>query len=228
MDSGIGGLWTLKKIREYAPNENYLFFMDKLHAPYGSKSEKNLFKLSKNNIEKIKKIFDIKMVVLACNTLSVTCFDKLQNYFFDLPFVKIEPDVNLTHFCGKPTLVLATKRTVKSSEKIRNIKKEKNIFVCGFKNLAKKIDNASGKFNILQPYLKKKLAKFKNKGIKNVVLGCTHFNYIKSQINKLLGAKVKFFENSNSVAIRVKKLLSASGRQSRKKSAGQVLNIYKI
>ena len=228
MDSGSGGLWTLEKIREYVPNENYLFFMDKLHAPYGSKSEKKLFKLSKNNIEKIKKIFDIKMVVLACNTLSVTCFDKLQKHFFDTPFVKIEPDVNLSHFCDKPTLVLATKRTIKSSEKIGRIKKEKNIFVCGFKSLAKKIDNTNGKFNILQPYLNKKLAKYKSKGIKNVVLGCTHFNYIKPQINKSLGTKAKFFENSNSVAIRVKKLLFASGRQNRKKMQGQVLKIYKI
>ena len=53
IDSGIGGLWTLNKIREVLPNENYLFFMDKTNAPYGNKSEKKLKQISFDIISKM-------------------------------------------------------------------------------------------------------------------------------------------------------------------------------
>ena len=61
IDSGNGGAWTLSKIRNLLPNENYLFFMDTTHSPYGNKSKKQLISITEKSFNKLFQIFDINI-----------------------------------------------------------------------------------------------------------------------------------------------------------------------
>lgn len=228
VDSGMGGQWTLKKIQSILPNENYVFLMDKTNAPYGNKSKKKLIEIADNNIKKLLRIFDIKLVVLACNTLSSTCYDYLQQKYFNLPFVKIEPYFEPSLFNNNPTLLLATKSTIKNNKKIGQYKNHQNIFFKGFGKLAKKIDECCGNYDLLQNYLYCKLKRYRKRNIKNVILGCTHYNFIKNQIASVFDNDIRFFENSDKVAKKVYNILKFSGKKNRSSKMGELLILQKI
>lgn len=227
MDSGVGGIWTLNKIKEILPKENYIYFMDRLNAPYGNKSTVKLKKLAYKHIAKLRKIFDIKVVVLACNTLSSVCYNFLKQKFFDIPIIKIEPFFNPYEFQNKNTLVLATTNTIRHNKNLNIYKDYSNIFLKGYGSLAKKIDAANGDYDQLLLYLTRTLSQYKDKNIQNIVLGCTHFNYIKKQLTKIFG-EVDFFENSPVVANRVESVLLKLGKKNKKNKQPQVLFVYKI
>ena len=153
IDSGIGGRWTLEKIKKILPNENYLFFMDKTHAPYGNKSKSQLLKIAEKNVTSLLKLYDIKLVVLACNTLSSVCYEHLKRTFVEIPFIKIEPYFEPEIFQNLPTLLLATKSTIKYNKRIKEYKKYANIYLKGFGNLAKKIDASNDNFQEIGDFL---------------------------------------------------------------------------
>mgnify|MGYP002520892089 CR=1 FL=1 len=79
-DSGIGGLTTLEEIRKLLPNESYIYYADSKHNPYGEKSDEELYKIVKNIVNKLleKKV---KIIVIACNTATTRCIEKLRNDF---------------------------------------------------------------------------------------------------------------------------------------------------
>lgn len=226
-DSGNGGKWTLDCLKKELPNENFLFFMDKTHCPYGNKSVSKLKKIVTTNIQKLRKIYNIKLVVIACNTISSMMSSYLKQTFYDLPFVFVFPYIT-KEILKKPTLILATKNTIKYNTEIARVSKLKNVFVAGFPTLAKKIDDADGNYDMLQPYLDKKLFKFRRKKLDNVVLGCTHFNYIKTQLQSALKAKVDFFENSQNVARHTKTMLLVFNLAIKKNTLGEMLFVYKV
>lgn len=226
-DSGTGGKYTMEQIRKILPNENYLLFMDKTNCPYGNKPKNKLKNIITSTIKKIKQKYDLKLIVIACNTLSSMFACYLQKIFKDTPFVFVLPSTE-KQILLKPTLFLVTKNTARYNKDLKIYKKQKNIWVLGFDNLAKMIDDCAGNYDVLQAYLNKKLKKFKNKKPVNIILGCTHFNYITKQIKKSLGYEIDFYENSQNVAKKVKQMLIATGKLSRKKSLGDLLTIYHI
>ena len=227
LDSGLGALNVLKELQNVMPNENYLVFMDKIHCPYGNKPKAKLIKISENIIDKLTKKFKIKLVVVACNTLSSVAGEHLQKKFLNLPFVFVVPNTSKEIFEHK-TLILATKNTVKYNLAIKSAKTNKNVYICGFGKLAKMIEDCNQNFDLLKGYLNKKLRRYKSKKIENVVLGCTHFNYIKPQIESALQSRLNFFENSENVALQAKIMLKANSDICRSKHSGEVLKFYKV
>ena len=227
IDSGSGGLFTLNKIKAVLPNENYIFYKDIKNCPYGNKTRFKLRKISFKIISDVQEKYTLKMVVLACNTLSSICLSYLQKKFPNLPIIATLPMLD-DNILSKPTLILATKNTIKFNRDIRRVKRQKNVYVYGFSDLARRIDDCKKHYENLQPYLDKKMTKFRRKYLVNVVLGCTHFNYIKPQIETALKTRVDFYESSESVAIYCEKLLKAIGKKSRKKALGKTLEITDI
>ena len=225
LDSGIGGLWTLKKLQKSLPKENFLFFMDKLNAPYGNKSYKKLNRLVCQNVKKIREKYKIKAIVLACNTASSVCFNQLKNQNIDLPIIKIQPFLDKSKFEGN-TLILATDNTAKFCPEIKQIVDNKTIFLQSFGTLAKQIDNSNGNFDAVLPFLRQNLCKYLHMNIKSIVLGCTHYNFIMPQLKKIFG-NVKFFENSQVVAKECKKVLEQNANQ-KKSGDGRTIIFCKI
>lgn len=71
-DSGVGGISVLKELVKEVPDENYLFFGDSLHAPYGEKTPGEIRKLTMKGIDRLAEA-GVKAIVIACNTATQRC-----------------------------------------------------------------------------------------------------------------------------------------------------------
>ena len=79
LDSGVGGLSVLSVLEKKFPNERFLYFGDNGNAPYGNRSKQNLLSITLKNIDYIKS-YDVKAIVVACNTLSVNIIYNIKEY----------------------------------------------------------------------------------------------------------------------------------------------------
>ena len=132
LDSGLGGLSVLKELKTLMPNENYLYFGDNENLPYGNKSKRKLLEIAFDNVNKLNK-YDIKALVLGCNTLSTNVFFELEK-LFKFPVYAVFPPVEKCLIEGKKTVLLSTKRTAEVYKDFKGLE----IKICD--GLAKKID----------------------------------------------------------------------------------------
>ena len=132
IDSGIGGISVLKSLTLNFPAEHFIYFGDNDNAPYGNLSKLKLLQLAMQSIDFVKS-YNVKAVVLACNTLSVNLFNEINEYSC-LPTFCVFPPVEQCELSGQKTLLLATDRTAK------NYKTSKYLDVVGLKDLASIIE----------------------------------------------------------------------------------------
>ena len=177
IDSGIGGISVLKKLVKIFPNEQFIYFGDNDNAPYGNLSKQNLLKIAINNIDLIKG-YCVKGIVLACNTLSVNLFNEIKEYS-GMPTFCVFPPAESCQISGEKTLLLATERTAKNYNSLGNLD------ILGLKDLAFIIEKNIVKlnsFNFEKYFNDISMLNLKERYYVNVILGCTHYNFIKNQI----------------------------------------------
>lgn len=192
LDSGIGGVFVLKKFLELYPNNKIIYLADNKNIPFGNKSKKKLIKIAISDCKMlVEKNCDI--IVFACNTLTAAAIDACRKIFPNLTFVGIEPAIIPASKTPGKSLVLLTNATFKYSKLIRKHRRDKNLEFSPQKNLAKDIE--LGRVKNLKKY-------FKNKNFSSVVLGCTHYNLLKNEISSYLNVN-NFFEASVGVARRI-------------------------
>ena len=207
-DSGIGGLTTLKEIKKLLPHENYLYYADSQNNPYGEKTNKELLNIVTNITDfLIKK--NVKIIVIACNTATTRCINKLRKIYPFITFIGTEPAIKVA--CNKNfknTLVLATPSTIKSERTNELVKKYKNdnqtITLLPCKGLADAIEKQDQ--TKIEKLLHQLLDKYQNKSIDSTVLGCTHYPHIKNNIQKMF-PQAKIIDGNKGVAKQVKKQL---------------------
>lgn len=207
-DSGIGGVTVLKEIIKILPHEEYIYYSDSANNPYGDKQDKEIIKLCEN----IVKLFierNCKAIVIACNTASAKAVKYLRKKYPNMIFIAIEPAYKMVHdfAYNEPTLVMATKGTIKSEKFNLLFHKYNNhkTYLLPCVGLADLIEN--GNKEELEKYLKKTLGLYKGL-VKNVVLGCTHYPLIQKEIGQVLGNNINFFNGANKLAIHLKEVLS--------------------
>ena len=187
LDSGLGGLSILKELVKLLPNENYLFYEDSINNPYGNKTDDEIFKIVSNIVDYLLSK-ECKIIVIACNTATTACINKLREKYKNTIFVGTVPAIKVSFdHKFKNTLLIATPYTIKSNsvhELIDNFKKDKqNIYLESGQDLAYLIEiNDNEKIDLL---LNELLIPYKNK-IDSIVLGCTHYPLIKNKIKKIL------------------------------------------
>ena len=179
LDSGIGGISTLISLKKQAPGQDFIYFGDNNNAPYGNKSKRELRSLLISALSIIKS-YPIKALVLGCNTLSVNFRDLAEDYLGVRVFGVFPPIEHALVNYGN-TLLLSTKRT---AEKYYGIK---GVTVLGLENLA--IDVEKNCFNLNKvnflSHLYNEVGFYRAhnfQDIKCVIIGCTHYEFIKNQI----------------------------------------------
>ena len=128
-DSGIGGVTVLQEIIKILPNEKYIYYSDSANNPYGDKQDKEIIKLCEN----IVKLFiekNCKAIVIACNTASAKAVKYLRKKYPKIIFIAIEPAYKMVHdfAYNEPTLVMATRGTIKSEKYFINTIITKHIY----------------------------------------------------------------------------------------------------
>ena len=226
-DSGIGGLTVLKELRKLLPNENYIYYADSKNNPYGEKSDSELMNIVTNIVDfLISK--EVKIIVIACNTATTRCINRLRKMYPNMIFVGTEPAIKVA--CDKNyknTLVMATPGTIKSErthELVKlNKKRDQKITLLPCKGLADAIE--SGNKDNVNKVLHKLLDKYVDEDIDSIVLGCTHYPHAKKNIKELF-PKVKLIDGNKGVSKQVKKQLESHNLLSASTTHGKVKMIY--
>lgn len=211
-DSGIGGISTLCELKRALPHEDFVYFADFLNSPYGNKTKTCISKIVLNNIRKLIRVWQPKAIVLACNTATSVCAQKLRQIYPNTIIIGLEPAIKPAILSGvKNILVLATKATLKHSRVVKLLLKPSNCRVTLFNpnTLAKVIDKHFLNPQKLKKGIERILAPYKAK-YDAVVLGCTHYVLAKNYILNVLGVETSFDGNVGA-AKRLNSLLGILG-----------------
>lgn len=218
LDSGVGGLSIWREIVTELPHESTVYLADSINCPYGEKSEKEIYSLSKKLVEFLveKKV---KLIVLACNTITVFCIDKLRKEFPHISFVGTVPAVKtaVEKTRNKKIGVLSTESTAKSNYQKNLIKKfAKDCLVInkGDSELVPYIEKGDIKSERVKKILRTTLVEFLTKGVDTIALGCSHFPFLKEEIKEIMGDKVKILDSGKAIARQVKRVLASNNNLS--------------
>lgn len=216
-DSGIGGLSIWRELHELLPHESIIYFADQAYCPYGTKTDDEIRKRVISALRFLQ-TKDIKLTVIACNTATTVGIDYYRECFPNLPIIGIVPVIKTAAQVTKTkkVLVLATQKTIQSSYLDVLINK----FGQGIKfykigdwegQLVKMIEERQLEQKKISEELSIVLSPFVNQNIDVVVLGCTHFPFIKNQIQEVMGTSVQILDSGGAVARQVKRVLESRG-----------------
>lgn len=209
-DSGIGGLTVLHECAKRMQNETFYYFGDNTHAPYGNRSPKTIKKFVFRAFEKIARL-KVKAAVVACNTATALCVEELRKKY-PFPIIGAEPALFLAAKRGGEVLVLATDATTKSPRFLSlcaraNLRYPKARFtVAPCPHLAGAIErHLTDEDFDYTPFLPQATPQA-------VVLGCTHYIYLKERVEKFYGAEV--YDGNEGIAERLRYFLLSQNRDS--------------
>jgi len=208
-DSGVGGLTVLKDARAILPYEQYVYYADSDHVPYGTKSKAEIKKMVLNAL-KYFKVEEVKAVVLACNTAtSVAIKDLRQKFIF--PIIGMEPAIKpATGVGSKKILVCATDRTLdlhKLNDLIDNLKVGDRVEKMSLQELVMFAEYFNFFDPLINDYLKGKFSNVNWNEFDSVVLGCTHFLFFKTHLRKFIPESIKIIDGNLGTVNRLQSLI---------------------
>jgi len=219
-DSGVGGLSVLAEIKKVLPSENFVFLADQSHFPYGAKTKRQLENLSER-ITNFLVNYYIKLLIIACNTATCHALDYLRSKF-NLPIIGVVPAIKVAAIQSKKArvVIMSTPATVKSaylSSLITDFAPQTHVLKLGCKGLEESVEvlNKKQYCQLLDIFIKK----IKNFEADVIVLGCTHFPFLKDEIKKRIGSKVKIIDSGRAIAKRTKFILQKMNFLCQAKSA---------
>ncbi len=214
-DSGLGGLYVARALRQALPSYDYAYLGDTLNVPYGGRSSEAIYKLSESAIRFLFEKQNCDLVVIACNTASVTALRELQQDFL----VKEHPDKRILGVVV-PTLesatelgatqigLIATEYTVRSKiydEEISKITPRATIFAQPTPLLVPLIENHGEKYMdmVLEDYLEPLI----EQGLDSLILGCTHYIAIKEHVREITRHRVRVLSQDEIIPPKLKDYL---------------------
>ena len=214
-DSGFGGLTVLKELQKLMPGEQYIYYGDSANAPYGEKSPEELLELTTAVCKKILAEDEIKCFVIACNTTTSEAFGPLTAKFPDRPFVGIEPALRwaVEENPGKHILVLGTTATVNGKRlksRYEELKDRADISLFAATKIVPYVEGHDITREAFMEYLKDVLQPYR-KDTDCVVLGCTHFPFIREELAECFDKEIRFYDAAVLVARETKELLQSKG-----------------
>ena len=199
-DSGIGGLTVLSHARRVLPSEEFLFFADRDHVPYGTKSVPAVRGFVREAFRFLVEKESADAVVVACNTATSVDVDEMR-HLYDVPIIGMEPAVKkaLEQDAERRVLVTATPITIRG-EKLRRLVSAHDVNgLIDLLALPRLVEFAEQREFVsprVEEYLWNALAPYDLLKYSAVVLGCTHFNYFKDTLRRLLPKTVGFVDGN--------------------------------
>lgn len=200
LDSGLGGLSVLREAIKIMPNENFIYYGDSKNAPYGVKSSEQVKKLTFDVVEYLL-CRGVKGIMVACNTATSAAVAELRIKYTDIPIVGIEPALKPAANSSKEgkILVMATPMTLKEVKfhkllyRYRDMREIEPV-PCG--GLMEYVEQGILEGEELDAYLREKLEPFMDTKISSIVLGCTHYPFVRSAIAKVVGQDIDIIDGS--------------------------------
>lgn len=210
-DSGIGGLSVLRHIRELHPNEDLIYVSDRAHLPYGNKTSHFIIDRSDYIVRFLIQL-NVKAIVIACNTATAAAVAHLRKRY-SIPIIGMEPGVKPAIAKSRKGMigVLATEGTLVSG-KFQNLVAEHangaDIYYCPCHGWVEAIEHNGANHNTTIEVVEQALIPLLEKGVDTLVLGCTHYPFVKDIITKVAGSSVTIVDTGAAVAKQLYRRLS--------------------
>lgn len=204
-DSGVGGLTNAKEIKRLMPQEDFIYFGDTKHLPYGDKSKEAIINYSVEIAEFLLKQ-NCKAIVVACNTAASNALKEVKEVVGDraLVFDVISPVAEkVAYEIHQNVGVIATKATINSKLYKKSIKKYNkfiNVQELATPLLVPAIEEGFINHPISRSIIYNYLSNNKLKDIETLILGCTHYPLLMEEIKQYYGTRVRVIDSPNIVA----------------------------
>lgn len=226
-DSGVGGLSVFIELKKLLPNENFVFLADQKYVPYGEKNKKELLGRSIKIADYLIGRHDIKILVVACNTATSNTIKELRARF-SLPIVGTIPAVKVAEEKTRTgTIAVISTPSTSRSQALKKLIQDNcggldvlNISCPHLENIVEQGKFESSEVNKL---LLKYLKDIKDSDADCLVLGCTHYPFLKKYISKILGPKVELIDSGKAIAKQTKTLLLKHQMKNKDKKRGETL-----
>jgi glutamate racemase len=210
-DSGLGGLTVLKSLQKLLPQESFIYFGDTAHVPYGSKSNNTVKKYSENIMDFFLN-YNIKAVIIACNTVSAVAFHNLKNKYNIPIFDVVSPSVEFAFNSSrnKKIGVIGTLSTIESnaySNRFSEIDVDCLIKEVACPLFVPIIEEGWSNTAVARDIAKIYLNEFNEIKIDTLILGCTHYPIMAKTILNILDKNIKLIYSGEAVGNKVKKFL---------------------
>ena len=222
-DSGVGGISVLKELYKLMPNENYIYFGDSANAPYGSREVLKVKELSVANTMMLMAL-GAKAVVIACNTATSVAAAYLRDKYKEFPIIGVEPALKPAVLSKENSAIAVmatpiTLREEKFNKLMASFEDKAKIIPVPCEKLAGMIEKGVLSGSEIEDYIKELFEPLGK--IDSVVLGCTHYPFIKDSIKKVLG-DVLLFDGGEGTARETKRRLFDLDLLNESKDSGEI------
>lgn len=233
-DSGLGGLYVARAIKQAMPQYDYAYLGDTLNVPYGGRSMDAIYRLSESAIRYLFEQQDCDLAIIACNTASVTALRKLQNEFLvnEYPDKRIlgviVPTLESATELGATQIgLIATEYTIRSKiydEEIAKITPRAQIYGQPTPLLVPLIENRGEKYMdmVLGDYLQPLI----EKGLDSLILGCTHYISIKDRVRDITNHRVRVLSQDEIIPPKLKDYLERHPEMEQRLSQGGSFQVF--
>lgn len=211
-DSGVGGISVLRELVALMPNENYIFLGDSKNAPYGTKTLAEVQELTCADASYLM-ARDVKALVVACNTATSAAIHILRKKYPNIPVIGIEPALKPAVLAKEQpkVLVMATPMTLRE-EKFHHLmekfEQDATIIPMPCPGLVEFVERGETSGEGLELFLQELFADYVKNPVDCVVLGCTHYPFVRETIQKVLGSHVKLFDGGAGTARETRRRLA--------------------
>ncbi len=208
-DSGLGGLTVLKVLAQKFPNESFHYLGDIARLPYGNKSPETIRRYGLQ-ILKFLKDQNVKALIIACNSASTVFLG--ENEYEGIPLLNvIEPGAEAAVKLAKDKTigVLGTSATIRShaySDTIKKIDASISVIEKACPLFVPLAEEGILNDPITELVVQRYVQELKDKKVKTVILGCTHYPILKDDLTKVFGSEVRLIESGEVLSEKLKDL----------------------
>ena len=212
-DSGVGGISVLRELIRQMPRENYLYFGDSANAPYGNRPTGQVRELTLQAVEKMLPN-GLKALVVACNTATSAAVRTLREIYPELIVVGIEPALKMAadRFPNGRVGVMATKVTLREEKFAYQAARFPDVQVerIPAPGLVELVEAGKVSGPEVESLLREILAPYIGR-LDALVLGCTHYPFVRKTVKKILGPETALFDGGEGTARHTRHLLEEAG-----------------
>lgn len=221
-DSGVGGISVLREAVRQLPHEDFVFYGDTAHAPYGTKTRAEVLGLARNVVEILLQ-YEVKAIVIACNTATSAAAAALRGEY-DFPIIGMEPALKPASRFHQDGIVLslATPGTI-GGEKYADLLKRygEGVISLPCPGLMEFVERGEMDSPALHAYFDNLLSPYRDRKIEAAVLGCTHYVFLKDALARYLPG-VPLLDGNEGTVRRLHDLLEARDELTDKAEDGHV------
>ena len=226
-DSGVGGLSVMKEAISIMKNENFVYFGDSQNAPYGIKEINEVKDLTMNAVDFLL-TKNVKAIVVACNTATSAAIEDIREKYKNIVIIGIEPALKPAVKLNRKgnIIIIATPMTLREKKfklLMDTYKSQSSIVSLPCAGLVEFIEQGILDGEKLEIYLKEKFKPYLGDDIAAIVLGCTHYPFIKKALSNVVGHDIPLIDGGLGTSHELKRKLKEKDLLNDSKEKGNIV-----